>query len=292
MTSSAGQHRLDVGEETVEFSDRGDGEAVLMIHAGAFAAWFPTVSEDPAMQRFRHVMPMRAGYDSTGPAPARHLTLADHAGHCASVLSSLDIGHAHVLAHSSGALIALQLAADHPDLVRSLVLVEPAPAPCLLPPDVAAGFGQFLESVMVTAAAGDLPAAFDTFMRVACAEDYRTVLVGALGANGLERAERDCGFFFRDEIPAIREWSLAASTAFRIDQPVLLVQGGASPPIVHGTVARLAEMLPNAETTTARGADHLLPLRDPATLATIAAGYMSGARHGQTDTRVPNTCRS
>ncbi len=274
MASNAGLHRLDVGEMTIEFTDLGDGEPVLMIHAGVFVAWFPTVSADPAMQAFRRVAPIRVGYDSTAPAPTRHLTLADHATHCAAVLDSLGIGHAHVLGHSSGSLIGLQLAADRPDLVRSLVLVEPAAAPSLLPPDVAAGFGQFVRSVMTTAAAGDVAAAFDTFMRRVCAEDYRTVLIDALGPDGLQQAERDCGFFFRDEGPAVREWRFAAFEASRISQPVLLVQGGASPPIVHGIVARLAEMLPNAESMTAHGADHLLPLRDPATLASIAAGFM------------------
>jgi pimeloyl-ACP methyl ester carboxylesterase len=278
MTSSPGRHRLEVGEDAVEFSDSGDGEAVLLIHAGVFVAWFSTLSDDPAMRRFRRVVPARVGYDSTTPAPTRHLTLADHATHCAAVLDGLGVGQAHVLAHSSGALIGLQLGVDRPDLVRSLVLVEPAVAPALLPPDVAAGFGQFARSVMATAAAGDLVGAFDTFMRRVCAEDYRTVLVDALGPDGLQQAERDCGFFFRDEGPAIREWSFAASDASRISQPVLLVQGGASPPVVHDIVAGLAEMLPNAEVTTVPGADHLLPLRDPATLATIAAGFMGRHR--------------
>ncbi|MGQ0573900.1 MAG: alpha/beta fold hydrolase [Pseudonocardia sp.] len=276
--TSVGLQRLDVGEATIEFTDRGNGEPVLMIHAGVFAAWFPTVSADPAMQALRRVAPVRAGYDSTAPAPCRHLTLADHAGHCAAVLDGLGIGQAHVLAHSSGSLIGLQLAADRPDLVRSLVLVEPAAALSLLPPEVAAGFGQFVRSVMDTAAAGDLATAFDTFMLRACAEDYHSVLVDALGLDGVAQAERDCGFFFRDEGPAVLEWSFPASARSRISQPVLLVQGGASPPIVHGVVARIAEMLPNAEIMTAHGADHLLPLRDPATLASMAAGFMSTHR--------------
>lgn len=63
MTDSrrSGSQQLDVGEETVEFTDRGNGEAVLLIHAGVFAAWFPTVSGDPRMSGFRLVVPVRAG---------------------------------------------------------------------------------------------------------------------------------------------------------------------------------------------------------------------------------------
>ena len=272
----AGRHRLRVGEETVEFTVRGNGEPVLLIHAGVFAAWFPTVVDDPALSGFRLVVPVRAGYDPTAPAPSRHLTLADHAQHCAAVLDSLNIDQAHVLAHSSGSLIALQLAADRPDLVRSLVLVEPAAAPSLLPPEVAEGFGHALDPAMAAAGAGDLAAAFDTFMRVVCAEDYRTVLLTALGPVGLRRAERDCGFFFRDEVAAVGEWNLSAPDASRISQPILLVQGSSR--IVHGIVSMLAGVLPDTETTTVYGGDHLLPLRDPANLAGIAATFVTRHR--------------
>ena len=271
---SATTHRLGVGEETVAFTDRGNGEPILLVHAGVFADWFPTVTDDPAISGFRLIVPVRAGYDTTAPAPSRHLTLADHAQHCAAVLDSLRIRQTHILAHSSGSLIGLQLTADRPDLIRSLVLVEPAAAPSLLPPEMAAGFGKALEPAMAAAGAGDLDTAFDTFMRVVCADDYRTVLLTALGPEGLQRAERDCGFFFRDEVPAVGEWSISGADAARISQPMLLVQGGASSPIV----SMLAEMFPDAQTTTVAGADHLLPLRDPATLARIAAAFIAKHR--------------
>lgn len=275
-----GTRRLDVGDATVQFSDRGEGEPILLVHAGAFAAWYPTLADEEALIGFRLVAPVRAGYDSTTPAPGRHLTIADHAGHCAAVLDSLGVGQAHIVGHSSGSMIGLQLAVDRPDLVRSLVLVEPASALVLLPPHVAEGFGQAMGSMVETAAAGDLAGAFDTFMRVACAQDYRDVLLPALGPDGLRQAERDCGFFFRDEVAAVQEWTFDAAAASRITHPVVFVQGGASPPMVHGIVARLAGMLGNAQTVTVEGADHLLPLRDPATLAGIVADFAT--RHRST----------
>lgn len=272
------RHGLDVGEASIEFSDQGDGEPVLLVHAGVFADWFPTVAADPAMNRFRLVAPVRVGYDSTRPVPAHHLTIADHARHCAAVLDSLGIAQAHVLGHSSGSLIGLQLAVDRPDLVRSLVLVEPAAALSLLPPPVAEGFSEAINAIVTTAAAGDLDRAFDTFMRVVCAEDYRDVLLAAVGPDGLRRAERDCGFFFRDEVPAVQEWTFSATDASGIEQPVLFVQGSASSPIVHGIIAGLAETLANAKIATVDGGDHLLPLRDPSALAALAADFTSRHR--------------
>jgi pimeloyl-ACP methyl ester carboxylesterase len=58
----------------------------------------------------------------------------------------------------------------------------------------------------------------------------------------------------------------------------LFVQGRASSPILHGIVNRLAASLPNAQTTTIDGGDHLLPLRDPAALAAVAANFLSNHR--------------
>ena len=40
----------------------------------------------------------------------------------------------------------------------------------------------------------------------------------------------------------------------------------------------LAAALANATTITVEGGDHLLPLRDPATLAAVAADYLSNHR--------------
>lgn len=268
--NSTGTQSLPVNGGTVAFTDRGRGEPVLVIHAGVFAAWFPAVLADPALDGFRLIAPVRAGYDQAVPAPSRHLTLADHAAHCAAVLDSLGLERAHVLAHSSSSLIGLQLAADRPDLVRSMVLIEPACAPCLLPPEMAAGYGQALEPVIAAVAAGRDEVAFDTFMRVVSGDGYRAALEDALGPEGLRRAERESGFFFRDEFPAVHEWRFPTSP---ITQPALLVQGGVSSPVIHDVVARVAQMLSNAETRTVPDADHLLPLRDPATVAGIAAAF-------------------
>jgi pimeloyl-ACP methyl ester carboxylesterase len=64
------------------------------------------------------------------------------------------------------------------------------------------------------------------------------------------------------------------------------VQAADSSPVLHGVVARLAEALPNAKSTTVEGSDHLLPLRDPAALAAVAAAFL--ARHPlAADTRTP-----
>lgn len=273
--------QVAAGGELVEFSERGSGEALLLVHAGVFTAWFTPLAGDPALRDFRVLEVLRAGYDTNAPAPTRELTLADHARHCATILDSLPVERAHVLAHSSGALIGLQLAADRPDLVQSLVLVEPASAPAFVPPAESGAVREAFAAMSAMAGTdAELPALFDTFMRQVCAEDYREVMLAALGSEGLLRAERDCGFFFRDEIPAVLDWTFDHTTASRITQPVRFVIGGDSPPMVAGVTAHIASLLGESETITVPGTDHLLPLRDPATLAKIAADFAT--RHALT----------
>ena len=53
------------------------------------------------------------------------VSFAEHAADAAALLDHLGIRRAHVAGHSTGAIIALQLAVDRPDLVHSLALLEP-----------------------------------------------------------------------------------------------------------------------------------------------------------------------
>lgn len=264
--------RLVVDGGEIEYVDEGVGDPILLVHAGVFGAWFAPLAEEPQLEGFRVIRVVRAGY-TMGPPPASHLTIRDHARHCAALLDALGVEHAHLVAHSSGCLIALQLAMDRPAAVRSLVLLEPSVGGDLTPPSFAAVAEEVFAPAFAAAANGDTATAFDLFMRGVCADDYRDVLTQALGADGLRRAERDARFFFADEVPAVQEWVFGAAEATRISQPLLVLIGGSSPPAEHDLVARLASMVPNATTLTVPGGDHLLPLRDPGSLARIAADH-------------------
>ncbi|MEV4515777.1 alpha/beta hydrolase [Dactylosporangium sp. NPDC049525] len=248
----------------------GPGEPVLLIHAGVFADWFVPMATAPALDGHRVIRLIRAGYTGT-PAPAG-LTVADHAGHAAELLRRLDTGPAHVVGHSSGSVIALQLALDHPDLVRTLCLSEAPLIDGLTDPAdheaLHAALGPAIGAAMGATARGDRPAAFDAFMAAVCGPDYRRVMTDALGADAVEEAVRRSGYFFTDELPAMHPWTFDPT---RLTAPVLLVQGGASSPAVHRMTAYLAALIPDATTTTIYGVNHLLPLTAPAELARVVA---------------------
>ena len=91
------------------------GPGILLINAGGFSEWFALLADGPTLDGHRVIRIIRAGY-TAGSAPRGTLRgVARHPG----------IGHADVLAHSSGSVVALQLAVDRPELVDSLMLFEP-----------------------------------------------------------------------------------------------------------------------------------------------------------------------
>ncbi|MBH0780806.1 alpha/beta fold hydrolase [Nocardia bovistercoris] len=249
----------------------GNGDPLVLIHAAVFTDWFVPLQREPAVADLRRISVTRTGY--TDQAPAEPLTVADHAAECANLLRRLGIERARILAHSSGTVFALQLALDHPDLVGELVLIEPPLIDPLLPPQdraaVGAVLGPVLGAAIGAAAAGDLRTAFDTFLAAVCGPHFREVIESALGPDGLERAERECGYCFSGEAPALNSWHFDRDLARRIESPVHLVAGGDSPPFTHRVIGHLAAMLPDTRTTVVPDHNHLLPLTAPTLLADL-----------------------
>lgn len=110
-------------------------------------------------------------------------------------------------------------------------------------------------------------------MSMLCGPEYRQVLIDTLGVDGVAQAEREAAFFFANEILAVGGWAFDERTASRVEPPVLLVQGGASPPVLHRLVARLAGLFPQAEVATIEGEIHLLPLRSAEAFGDLVAKF-------------------
>jgi pimeloyl-ACP methyl ester carboxylesterase len=270
---------LSVDDVVIDYDDRGTGEPVVLVHAGGFADWFLPVNASPALDSCRVIRIRRAGY--AGAAPARHLTIADHACHVGAVADHLGLSRIHCVGHSSGCHIALQLALDRPELVRSLVLLEPAAGGGFAVPASEELGRRFLGPAMAAFADGQPPAAFDLFMRGVCGDDYRDVLERRLGNAGVERALRESAFFFRDEVAAVLESTFGEAEARRINQPVLVVEGADSAllgPLSQQITALTHKLLPHAEIATVPDTNHMMPLQDPDAIARLIHGFVTRTR--------------
>lgn len=252
---------LRVGQDVVvEYSDEGEGPPIVLIHAGGFADWFLPTARILRGQRHRVVRFRRAGYGDLAPPPG--LQLRDHATHNAAALDHLGLAGTHVVGHSSGALVALDLAAIRPDLVARLTLFEPAPGGPLTPPPPPT-----VANPAPPAAVPDDP--FDAFMTLACGPDYLPTLADTLGEAGLRRARIESAYFLAEELPAVITWTFDADAAATITQPLTLAAGDASSPAYRAACDLLHELVPHAQILTIAGADHLYPLRAPTSFAAL-----------------------
>ena len=185
--SSKPMQRAGVDGAELEFEVTGTGEPVLLIHGAWIAEAYAPLCAEPALNgRYRLVRYHRRGYAGSSPVRAP-FSLAQQAADCRALLEHLGIERAHVVGHSSGGVIALRLALDAPEIVHSLVLLEPAlldvPSGALL----AEAFGPALERY----GAGDKEGAADNFLRWAIGPDYRAwldrLIPGAYRAVGCRR---------------------------------------------------------------------------------------------------------
>lgn len=117
------QATLDVGGITIAYRDVGSGAPVLLLTGlgGAGRAWGDQVDRFAA--RYRTIVPDHRGTgDSSKPEDG--YTISALAGDMAGLVRMLGCGPVHVVGSSTGGAMAQLMAIDHPDTVRSLVLVS------------------------------------------------------------------------------------------------------------------------------------------------------------------------
>jgi pimeloyl-ACP methyl ester carboxylesterase len=275
VTNAAAQsslRRLDLGAIQLEFQERGSGDPVLLIHAALLADWFiPLLAQTRLTRRCRLISYHRAGFAGSSPATAP-LSIVDQARHAREVLAELGISRAHLVGHSSGACIALQLALDAPDLVQSLALLEPvvASGPAaeeFAQTEVGPAFGCY--------AAGDRAGAVDLFLRAVGGPGYRPLIERTLGASAVRQLHADADTFFQVEGPSAMAWQFGEAEAARVQQPVLLLTGGDSREVYHEGHKWLLERLSLVEGLVMPGANHLLPLQQPQHLSQTLARFFA-----------------
>jgi pimeloyl-ACP methyl ester carboxylesterase len=257
----------------LEYEVRGTGEPVVLVHAGVFADWFKPLLEEPALTgRYRVVSYHRVGYAGSSRV-AGPVSIAQQAAHLRSLMRYLGIKRAHIVGHSSGGNIALQLALDAPDMVRSLALLEPA----LLVVKSGPERTKLLAPAQEHFRAGDKARAVDAFMRGVSGPAYRAVLERAL-PGAFDQAVADADTFFGQEWPAVQQWSFRQEDASRITQPVLAVIGAKSKelsPIWNERQEMLLAWLPKAEPFILAGATHLLHVQNPRGMAEGLAAFFA-----------------
>jgi pimeloyl-ACP methyl ester carboxylesterase len=261
----------------LEYDVRGSGEPLVLVHAGIFADWFKPLMDEPVLaSRYQVVGYHRAGYAGSSRA-AGPVSIAEQATHLRGLMRHLKIVRAHLVGHSSGGNIALQLALDAPQLAHTIVLMEPALPVTTLGPERMLSMRAAMAPVFEAYRVGDKARAVDGFMRGVSGPGYRVVLDRAL-PGAFEQAVLDADTFFGQELPSLQEWSLRREDAARITQPVLSVVGAKSKQLSPIWAARhqmVLSWLPKAEGLVLPDATHLLHVEHPRAVAEALAAFFA-----------------
>lgn len=182
-------------------------------------------------------------------------------------------GQVDLIGHSFGGVLALRLAIENPDRVRSLTLIEPTLYAAAIRADLpeVAELTAMMRPMIEALAAGEQEQAARVFTRdwgtgepwERLPETQRAYITARIGL--ILSAE-----------PVLREDT--GQVLNRLDQvtcPVLLMQGGDSPAIVGAILTQMEEALADTTRVTVPGARHMLPVTHAAEVAAAIGAFIS-----------------
>lgn len=258
---------------SIRYDVSGRGDPTVLVHGSLVdrRTWEPVRSG--LAQTLTVLVYDRRGHGESTGAIRTH-PVRDDATDLAELLDSVDMFPVHVIAHSYACAVALRLAADRPEMVRSLTFHEP-PFIALLEDDPATA----PEADRIWTAMKGIDSLARTGRREAAAREIVDSFSVEPGAWDRLRPEVQHGL-----LRHVDRWAeeLEDPEASRPDPavlselliPVLVTTGERSPPQLKRITARLAERLRNSTFRTIPGVGHVPHLSDPDQFIALVHGFL------------------
>jgi len=269
----------------LHYVEQGRGEPVIFSHGSLSDYTYWENQMAPFAARYRAIAySRRYNWPNDNPAIVGYSAVVD-AADLAALITALDLGPAHVVGHSYGALTALFLAARRPDLLRTVTLAEPPAIPLLAQlsaPDTTVGRAMF----------DDIQARMVAPMRAAFAGGDREGGVRAFIDYVRGRPGVWDSFSATDKAATLRdarEWDvmmtrgalfpdIAPAEVAAIRTPTLILSGGRSYPFLGLIDAELARLIPRASHLAFPDATHQMWLEHPAECRQAVFELIEGRR--------------
>ena len=211
-------------------------------------------------EAYEVIAPDLSGYGTHVARPILPTTLSDEVALLAGQIDRA-AGPIHLVGHSYGGAVAFKMATSErwASRIRSLTLIEPV-LPTLLRDDAPDRrlhdvFADMGTRVHVDLWNGMYMEALDRFLEFWRGSGQRDTFDGQARLRMIEVIEK-VAFDFTAILGEVNVASAAAS----LRVPTLLVSGGLSPVMTQRIVARLAALIPGAETRHLPAAGHMLPI--------------------------------
>jgi len=264
---------VQVERSTLHYDVSGAGDPTVLIH-GSLVDRHAWDKVRPGLEQALLTLAYdRRGHgESTGP-PRAHAVRED-AQDLAGLLETIDLYPVHLIAHSYAGAVALRLATDRPEMVRSLALHEP-PFIGLLQEDPATApeaerLWSSIEEIRRLAKTRGPTEAARAVVELLSTEEGAWERMGSPVQHALSRniARWD------EEMSDPEATRLSAGELSELLIPVMVTTGERSPPFLHRIVDRLAGQLRNATVRSLPGAGHAPHLTDPDLFVALIYGFL------------------
>lgn len=263
------------------YVEQGQGEPVLFVHGGAgdYRVWDQQMDAFGAAGYRAIALSCRGSWPNAELRSDESITLDTFVDDVVHFIRALHAGPVHLIGHSSpGGFGSLCLASQHPELLRSLVLLEPPAFPLLgvnIPPRPTqvirllirhprAGIGFIRFGVK---GAGPAMKAFERgddagALRIFMAANVGDAVVDAIPEPVFQRFVDNVGPLKAQIKAGFPPFDARDARAIRV--PTLLVEGAQSPAHLAAVTDRLAKLVPDADRLTIEGATHIMFSSHPA----------------------------
>jgi pimeloyl-ACP methyl ester carboxylesterase len=258
-----GIRTIAVNGYEMAYLEYGRGTPLVLIHGSLndYRAWAFQMA--PFGEYFRTIaVSLRHCYPEYWKGDGGMFSVGQHADDLAVFIKKLGAGPVHLVAHSRGGDIALILAAKHPELVRSMVLADPAPLDQMLPKSSDAIAETENRRTFVTAAVkrlqhGDIDGGLELFIDAVSMPGHWSKL-----AESTKQARRDNAWSLKNLV-ADAQTPFNCTDAGKIDAPILLVTGDRSPRLYGMMHAALRPHLKRHHMITIPNASHGMYTENP-----------------------------
>jgi pimeloyl-ACP methyl ester carboxylesterase len=272
--------RATVRGVDLAYLEQGQGETVLFVHGGSgdFRVWEQQL--DVFSGQYRVIaLSCRGSWPNAKLRADDALTLDTFVADLAEFVRTLDASPVHLIGHSSpGGFAGLCLARRHPELLRTLIALEPPAFPVLgvnIPPRPTQVIRLFLRNPRAAAALvrfgtkGVAPT-LKAFAQGDDEQAVRVFMTANVGVDAMTAMPPEQFQRFVENAGPLKAQLRAGFPTFGPDDardirvPTLLVSGTDSPPHLHAVIDKLHKLIPEVERLNVAGASHAMFATHPA----------------------------
>lgn len=254
-----------------EWGDTRTRHAVVLLHGYTETCEVWTETAQDLAREFRVIAIDQRGHGESDRAPDHDYSRATQMEDLEAIIEVLGLRSVTLIGHSMGGATAICYAADHPEMVTALVVIETAP-------EVLRSGIETIRRLMASGRSfeslGDAVESFREFFPYATTEQLERRVRASLTANddgvyswAFDPIFRDATARPPDPDPGQRRLSDLWDCADRLQCPMMIVRGAETDMLTPEAIQRLHRRVSGSRVSLIEDAGHAVPTDQPAALS-------------------------